>query len=118
VPILGSGKTLAFTIPIIQKLGYGEGSKKRTKNPRAIVLSPTRELGLQIYNEVEKISGVIKCLPVYGGTSIVNQMKELRYGVDIVVGTPGRVNDLIERGALALSEVQVLGFFFFSFFPI
>ena len=110
----GSGKTLAFTIPIIQKLGFsGEKKTGNSRKPRAVVLSPTRELGLQIFNEVEKISDFIKCVAIYGGTSISAQQRQLQRGVDIVIGTPGRINDLIERGDLDLSAVEILGAIFF-----
>jgi superfamily II DNA/RNA helicase len=120
--VVGSGKTLAFTIPIIQKLGFsGEKRPSGFRKPRALVLSPTRELGLQIFNEIEKISDFIKCLAIYGGTSISNQQRELQRGVDVVIGTPGRINDLIERGDLDLSAIEIFGLFlflflFFSFF--
>jgi len=106
----GSGKTLAFTLPIIQKLAYSDTNNTRNKtgsiSPRAIILSPTRELGLQIFNEIDKIADQIKCLAVYGGTSIESQVRTLRKGVDVVIGTPGRVNDLIERQSLNLSNIQ------------
>lgn len=107
----GSGKTLAFTIPVIQRLAFpsnpSSASSSGHHSPRAILLSPTRELGLQIYDEIKKISGFIRCVALYGGSSISTQQRDLRRGVDVVIGTPGRINDLIERGNLDLSKIEI-----------
>jgi ATP-dependent RNA helicase DeaD len=85
----GTGKTAAFAIPIAEKCQKG-------KKPFAIILEPTRELAVQVAQEVYKIGKYekISVLPVYGGTSIEMQIKTLRQGVNVVVGTPGRVLDL------------------------
>jgi ATP-dependent RNA helicase RhlE len=99
----GSGKTLAFLLPIIQRLG-GPG---RT---RALVLAPTRELALQIEGNAKsygRTSG-LRTVAVVGGESLPRQVKALRLGVDILVATPGRLNDLIEQGSVPLKEIEVL----------
>ncbi len=98
----GSGKTAAFGLPIIDLID------ENNKAPKVIVLAPTRELALQVTAELETFKGKkrLNMLTVYGGTSIGNQIRDLRRGVDIVVGTPGRVLDLIERRALDLSAIS------------
>lgn len=72
----------------------------------AIVMAPTRELAKQVEKEFQEYAPNLKSLCAYGGTPIGQQMRKLDYGVDIVVGTPGRVMDLLKRGSLVLSEVQ------------
>lgn len=98
----GTGKTAAFGIPIIQILEPGQGYVQ------AIILSPTRELAIQITDELYSLKGTspLSVLTVYGGQSIDIQLRRLSQGVDVVVGTPGRVIDLIKRGALKLSRVK------------
>jgi ATP-dependent RNA helicase DeaD len=99
----GTGKTAAFGIPIVEKCKNG-------KNPFAIVLEPTRELAVQVAQEIYKIGKYkkINVLPVYGGTSIERQIKILRCGVNVVVGTPGRVIDHLNRKTISLSEVKIV----------
>lgn len=99
----GTGKTAAFGIPIVEKCQNG-------KEPFAIVLEPTRELAVQVAQEVHKIGKYknIRVLPVYGGTSIGRQIKILQQGVNVVVGTPGRVIDLIKRQTLSLSKIKLV----------
>jgi ATP-dependent RNA helicase DeaD len=99
----GTGKTAAFGIPIAER--YQNGRK-----PFAIVLEPTRELAVQVSQEVHKIGRYknIRVLPVYGGTSIEMQIKALQQGVNVVVGTPGRVIDLLNRRILSLSEIRIV----------
>jgi ATP-dependent RNA helicase DeaD len=98
----GTGKTASFSIPILEEL------KHHSKNVRAIVLTPTRELCLQVSKEIQSLAGGrhIEVLAVYGGTPINKQITKLRSGVDIVVGTPGRVMDLQNRKALKLDHLQ------------
>ena len=79
---------------------------RRGRNPLAIVLAPTRELARQVDKEFYESAPSLYTLCVYGGTPISSQMSTLDRGVDVVVGTPGRVIDLIKRGALNLSEIQ------------
>lgn len=98
----GTGKTAAFGLPLLEKI------KKHQKVPRAIILTPTRELAIQVQNELMKYKTErdIQICTVYGGQSIQKQISELRRGCDIVVGTPGRVLDMIERRALELSSIE------------
>jgi len=98
----GTGKTAAFSLPILNKLNLAQ------HKPQAIVLAPTRELAIQVAAEVKNLGKNIKglkVLEIYGGASIVEQMRALRAGAHIVVGTPGRVKDLITRDRLHLDEV-------------
>ena len=98
----GSGKTLAFLLPIIQRLG-------RPGATRALVLAPTRELALQIEANARiygRKSG-LRTVAVVGGQSLPSQIKALRTGVDILVATPGRLNDLLERGSVQLKTIEV-----------
>lgn len=99
----GTGKTAAFAIPIVERC-------RRGRKPSAIVLEPTRELAVQVAQEMSKIGRHkhISVLPVYGGTSIERQIKTLQRGVNIIVGTPGRVIDLINRRILSLSEITIV----------
>lgn len=101
----GTGKTAAFGIPMIEHVAPFE------KYVQAIVLCPTRELALQVTEELKKLSKFTKGVwvtTVYGGDSIERQIKSLKAGANIVVGTPGRVIDLIERRALKLSQASMI----------
>ncbi|PWZ05821.1 DEAD-box ATP-dependent RNA helicase 53 [Zea mays] len=98
----GTGKTLAFGIPIMDKiLSYNE-KNGFGRNPLAIILAPTRELARQVEKEFRE-SAPLDTLCVYGGVPINQQMRALNYGADIVVGNAGRVIDLLRRGVLNLS---------------
>ncbi len=99
----GTGKTAAFGLPLIDQVD----TKK--KKPQALILCPTRELCLQIAGDLTDFSKYVdnlKVLPVYGGSSIENQIRALKSGVHIVVATPGRLQDLINRKAISLDEVR------------
>lgn len=96
-----------FLCALVNKLRNFYGFQRRGRNPLALVLAPTRELAKQVEKEFKESSD-LDTICVYGGTPIHQQMSKLDYGVDIVVGTPGRVIDLLKRGALNLSEVQFL----------
>ncbi len=101
----GTGKTAAFGIPLIEK-----GVRGRGKTPYAIILAPTRELAVQVAKELNNIGkkkGIVS-VPIYGGQSIERQIKSLQKGVDIVVGTPGRVIDHIERKTLVLKDISIV----------
>jgi ATP-dependent RNA helicase DeaD len=102
----GTGKTAAFAIPIIEMLGEIEPSR----NPAAIILVPTRELAVQVRDEVVKLSHnqKVHCVAVYGGKPIRGQIAKLKRGADIVVGTPGRVLDHLSRGTLILHDLEVV----------
>lgn len=98
----GSGKTLAFAIPIIENIN-------NSNKIEALVLCPTRELALQIeevFNKLIKYKNDIKVLCVYGGSSIENNMRALRKGVNVLIGTPGRIMDLIRRKVLHLEAIK------------
>ncbi|ULH16160.1 DEAD/DEAH box RNA helicase [Deinococcus sp. KNUC1210] len=99
----GTGKTLAFALPILSKL---TPSRDRGRLPRAIVMAPTRELAKQVSEEFSKSGPAIETLTIYGGAAYGPQEKALQRGVDVVVGTPGRIMDHIERGNLSLENVQ------------
>lgn len=104
--ITGSGKTLAFGIPILDKI-IRDQNKSRIKHvPSALVLAPTRELARQVQRELKVSAPSLQSICIYGGVPITSQVHALGYGMDIVVGTPGRVIDLVERGALDLSQVK------------
>lgn len=99
----GTGKTAAFGIPLLQR------TDPTDRTTQAIVISPTRELCLQIADDLKSFSKYIKginIVAVYGGTSIVDQMRALKHGAQIIVATPGRLIDLMHRGAAKLEAVQ------------
>lgn len=101
----GTGKTAAFGIPILEKIDVS------IKTPQALVLCPTRELCLQITSDIQKYSKYcdnLRTVAVYGGASIGAQIKELRRGVQIVVATPGRMIDIIERGEVNFEAIKVI----------
>ncbi|KAK4759382.1 hypothetical protein SAY87_022513 [Trapa incisa] len=102
----GTGKTLAFGIPIMDKIIKFNEKHGRGRNPLALILAPTRELARQVEKEFYESAPNLDTICVYGGTPINHQMRQLDYGVDVVVGTPGRVIDLLKRGSLNLGEVQ------------
>lgn len=109
----GTGKTLSFVLPMIEKMldlkesGEGPDFSKRGRAPTAIILSPTRELAKQISKVVESLCDKnFSCLCVYGGTPYAEQEMPLMRGVDVVVGTPGRCIDFLDRGKLKLSSVR------------
>ncbi|MBN1970850.1 MAG: DEAD/DEAH box helicase [Candidatus Delongbacteria bacterium] len=101
----GTGKTAAFGLPVIQKTDVSK------RNIQTLILCPTRELCIQVCEDLKKFSKFIeeiRVLPVYGGAPITTQITELKRGVHIVVGTPGRVIDLINRGKLNLESINNL----------
>ncbi|KAK8716446.1 hypothetical protein V6N13_043755 [Hibiscus sabdariffa] len=104
----GTGKTLAFGIPILDKIMRYNAQHGRGRNPLCLVLAPTRELAKQVEKEFHESAPHLDTICVYGGTPISKQLRQLDYGVDIAVGTPGRIIDLLKRGALILTEVQFL----------
>ncbi len=101
----GTGKTLAFALPIAERL---EASRKAGRRPRALILTPTRELALQVAGEISWIAPHHKVVAVYGGTGYGSQAADLRAGCDVVVATPGRAKDYLERGTLGLAEVEIV----------
>jgi superfamily II DNA/RNA helicase len=103
----GSGKTLAFGLPVITRLA---GEKSRINRPRAIIIVPTRELATQVRRSMEPLAfaAKLRLATIYGGTPYDRQIKALRQGTDIVVATPGRLEDLIDRGSLRTDDVQIM----------
>lgn len=102
----GTGKTAAFVIPILERLR----SRKEAHGPQALILVPTRELAVQVRDEVVKLSKGRKVVAVaiYGGKPIRAQIEKLRRGAEIIVGTPGRLLDHIHRGTLALTQIHLV----------
>ncbi|MCW8109341.1 DEAD/DEAH box helicase [Alteromonas ponticola] len=101
----GTGKTAAFALPMLAKI------EPESKLPQLLVLAPTRELAIQVaeaFQVYASFSKTIKVLPVYGGQSYDNQIRQLKRGVQVVVGTPGRIIDHINRKTLNLSELKFL----------
>jgi len=100
----GTGKTAAFGIPIVEQL------KPHTSDIQALILTPTRELAIQVAEEIGKIgsSKKVKVLPIYGGQPIDRQIRSLRMGVQVVIGTPGRILDHIRRKTLNLENVKMV----------
>ncbi|MFW6264733.1 MAG: DEAD/DEAH box helicase [Bacillota bacterium] len=99
----GTGKTAAFGIPILEKININN------KNPQAIILCPTRELAIQVAEELKRLAKHMQniyTLPVYGGQAIKRQIKALKKGVQIIIGTPGRVMDHMRRGTLNLTDID------------
>ncbi|MBB6401613.1 ATP-dependent RNA helicase DeaD [Methanococcus maripaludis] len=98
----GTGKTAAFGIPILETID------ESSRNTQALILAPTRELAIQVAEEIDSIKGSkrLNVFPVYGGQSIDRQIRELRRGVQIVVGTPGRILDHISRRTIKLENVS------------
>ncbi|KAE8677748.1 DEAD-box ATP-dependent RNA helicase 3 [Hibiscus syriacus] len=107
----GTGKTLAFGIPIIKRLTEDDTERTRRMSgrlPRVLVLAPTRELAKQVEKEIKESASYLNTVCVYGGVSYTIQRSALSRGVDVVVGTPGRIIDLIESNDLKLGEVEYL----------
>jgi len=98
----GTGKTAAFGVPMIERLDW------KAKGVQALVLTPTRELALQVAEDINSYAKYtpLRAMTIYGGVSIERQINELRRGVQIVVGTPGRIIDHLKRGTLTLDGVK------------
>ncbi|MFJ5230052.1 DEAD/DEAH box helicase [Kitasatospora sp. NPDC088391] len=103
----GSGKTLSFGLPLLTRLAGGERTK--AKHPRGLILVPTRELAMQVADALEPFGSVLglRLKVVCGGTSMSNQIYALERGVDVLVATPGRLRDLINRGSAKMDEVEI-----------
>ena len=107
----GTGKTAAFSLPLLQNVAKSLEEVPATGTPRALVLCPTRELCLQIADDLTAYSKYlpsVRILPVYGGSSIEAQIRTLRRGVEVIVATPGRLIDLMERGAASLESISTV----------
>ena len=108
----GSGKTIAFGAPLVEALLRARAGEKREfgRRPRGLVLAPTRELALQIDRTIQPIARSVGLFTtqIYGGVPQARQVGALQKGVDIVIGTPGRIEDLIEQGRLDLSDIRMV----------
>ncbi|MDX6278030.1 MAG: hypothetical protein QOJ72_2158 [Nocardioidaceae bacterium] len=102
----GSGKTLAFGIPVLARLA---GKTSRSKAPRALILLPTRELATQVRTAMEPLAQKmgLRLTTVYGGVPINKQISTLRNGVDVVIATPGRLTDLLDRRCMTLDDIEI-----------
>jgi len=103
----GSGKTLAFGLPVLARLA---GGRRRPHAPRALIVLPTRELANQVRSALEPLAHAmqLRLVTVYGGAPYDRQLKRLKQGIDLVVATPGRLDDLIKRGACRLDDVEMV----------
>ena len=101
----GTDKTASFAIPILERL-----EKRKGNSPQALVLVPTRELAVQVRDEFEKLAHGrrVRCVPVYGGKPIRGQIEKLSKGAEVVIGTPGRVMDHMQRGTLPLDKLTIV----------
>jgi superfamily II DNA/RNA helicase len=101
----GSGKTLAFGLPVLARVGPA-----KPQRPRALVLVPTRELALQVSDVLEPLGKAVdrRVMAVYGGARMDQQIAQLRTGVELVIATPGRLIDLVDRGAVSLSDIEIM----------
>jgi len=107
----GSGKTIAFGAPLVESILRSQAGKKREfgRAPKALILAPTRELALQIDRTIQPIARSVGLFTtqIYGGVPQGRQVGALKKGVDIVIGTPGRIEDLVEQGKLDLSGIRI-----------
>ncbi|KQR21611.1 DEAD/DEAH box helicase [Microbacterium sp. Leaf151] len=107
----GSGKTIAFGAPLVERILRAQAGQRREfgRSPKALILAPTRELALQIDGTVQVLARSVGLFTtqIYGGVPQARQVGALKKGVDIVIGTPGRIEDLLNQGKLDLSQVQV-----------
>ncbi|MDJ1113924.1 DEAD/DEAH box helicase [Microbacterium dauci] len=108
----GSGKTIAFGAPLVESILRAQAGKRREfgRSPKALILAPTRELALQIDRTVQTLARSVGLFTtqIYGGVPQARQVGALKKGVDIIVGTPGRIEDLQAQGKLDLSEIQIV----------
>ncbi len=106
----GTGKTAAYLLPIMHRLLAAPAKKNQSATaPRVLILVPTRELALQVADQAERLGAhtKLRAVPVFGGVSLVNQEKALRRGVDIVIATPGRLLDHIQRKNIVLTGIEI-----------
>ena len=112
----GSGKTLAFGLPLLQRSAASIAASGADRHggqpgrPLALVLLPTRELAVQVYDVIEPLAATLglRAVAVYGGADIERQVAKLRKGVDVIIATPGRLIDLGDRGELTVADVETL----------
>ena len=106
----GTGNTAGFTLPMLQRLQQADAGQRRPRRVRILILVPTRELAAQVAESVKNYGRHLsyKSVVIYGGVSINPQISALRHGVDIVIATPGRLLDHLQRGTVRLDEVETL----------
>src|SRR5262249_41367923 len=106
----GTGKTLAFGVPMLHRLATTLAAARAAKQPAALIVVPTRELAIQVADDLKKAGAQLgaRVLTVYGGRAYEPQIEALTSGTDIVVGTPGRLLDLANRKNLDLSQIRAL----------
>ncbi|KAL0964678.1 hypothetical protein UPYG_G00327470 [Umbra pygmaea] len=102
----GTGKTLAFAIPLIEKIQNDSEDKKRGRSPKVMCLTPTRELAIQVAKDFKNMTKKLSVTCIYGGSSYNPQLDAIRSGIDILVGTPGRIKDLLQSNKLDLSQLK------------
>lgn len=102
----GTGKTFSFAIPLIEKLQGGLQERKRGRAPQVLVLAPTRELANQVSKDFSDITKKLSVACFYGGTPYGGQIERMRSGIDILVGTPGRIKDHLQNGKLNLTKLK------------
>ncbi len=101
----GTGKTAAFSLPLLSRISI------RNEHPQLLILTPTRELALQVAEAIQTYSRHLKgchVLPIYGGQNMGQQLRQLKRGVQVVVGTPGRIKDHLQRGTLRLDRIRAV----------
>ncbi|KNC85669.1 hypothetical protein SARC_02153 [Sphaeroforma arctica JP610] len=104
----GTGKTLAFAVPIVEKITSMNRGRARGRSPVSLVLAPTRELAMQVHKEIEKISPRLSSTCIFGGASYEVQQRAISQGLDVLVATPGRLVDMVNRGNVRLDEIELL----------
>lgn len=102
----GTGKTFSFAIPLIERLQRNQETVKKSRSPKVLVLAPTRELANQVAKDFKDITRKLSVACFYGGTSYQSQINHIRNGIDILVGTPGRIKDHLQSGRLDLSKLR------------
>ena len=105
----GSGKTLAFSIPMVSRLADSANERQQSRKPRGLVLAPTRELATQITNTLQPLAKAmnLRVTTIFGGVAQNRQVQALRDGVDIIVATPGRLEDLMRQNLLKLDAIEI-----------
>jgi superfamily II DNA/RNA helicase len=103
----GTGKTLAFALPLVQRI-HSLRLRPQPSEALIVVVEPTRELAKQVETEFRKLDNSLAVVTIYGGVSAIQQMQNMRRGADVVIATPGRLVDLLERGAISLDNLKSL----------
>ncbi|XP_064789886.1 LOW QUALITY PROTEIN: nucleolar RNA helicase 2-like [Oncorhynchus masou masou] len=102
----GTGKTLAFAIPLIEKIQNDPDDKRRGRAPKVLCLAPTRELAIQVAKDFKDMTKKLSVTCFYGGSSYNPQLEAIRSGIDVLVGTPGRIKDHLQNNKLDLSQLK------------